>query len=67
MDDRKGIIAEITTAAGHAECNIEAIDIDHQTEDRAILELILTDEGDIEGFINTLKQSGFKPRSRPLG
>jgi prephenate dehydrogenase len=67
MDDRKGIIAEITTAAGHAECNIEAIDIDHQTEDRAILELILTDEGDIEGFINTLKQSNFKPRRRPLG
>ncbi|MDR0852838.1 MAG: prephenate dehydrogenase/arogenate dehydrogenase family protein [Clostridiales Family XIII bacterium] len=66
MDDRKGIIAEITTAAGHAECNIEAIDIDHQTEDRAILELILTDEGDLEGFIETLKESGFKPRKRLL-
>jgi prephenate dehydrogenase len=66
MDDRKGIIAEITTAAGHAECNIEAIDIDHQTEDRAILELILTDEGDIDTFIETLRESGFKPRKRNL-
>jgi prephenate dehydrogenase len=66
MDDRKGIIAEITTAAGHSDCNIEAIDIDHQTEDRAVLELILTDEGDLDGFIETLKSSGFKPRRRPL-
>jgi prephenate dehydrogenase len=66
MDDRKGIIAKITTAAGRAECNIEAIDIDHQTEDRAILELILTDEGDIDGFIKTLKQEGFKPSRRAL-
>jgi prephenate dehydrogenase len=67
MDDRKGIIAEITTAAGRAGCNIEAIDIDHITEDRAELELILTEEGDTEGFIQSLKESGFKPRSRELG
>ncbi|MDR2486573.1 MAG: prephenate dehydrogenase/arogenate dehydrogenase family protein [Clostridiales Family XIII bacterium] len=66
MDDRRGIIAEITTAAGRAECNIEAIDIDHQTEDRAVLELVLTDEGDIDGFLDTLRLGGFRPQRRML-
>jgi prephenate dehydrogenase len=67
MDDRKGIIAEITAAAGRAGCNIEAIDIDHLTEDRAELELVLTDEGDTQGFVAALETAGFRPRLRVLG
>jgi prephenate dehydrogenase len=62
MDDRKGIIAEITTAADRAGCNIEAIDIDHITEDRAELELALTGEGDADGFMQALEDAGFRPR-----
>jgi prephenate dehydrogenase len=66
MDDRRGIIAEITAAAGRAGCNIEAIDIDHITEDRAELELVLTDEGDPNGFICALEAAGFRPRRQSL-
>ncbi len=47
MNDRPGIIAEVTGIAGHAGCNIESIQIDHINEDTAVLELILTDEGDM--------------------
>ena len=56
MDNRPGIIAEITAIAGRKACNIQAIDIDHQSESNAILRLVLTDEGDIEGFLEALKQ-----------
>lgn len=67
MGDRPGIIAEITGAAGRTGCNIQAIDIDHQTEDRAILQLILTDEGDREALKDILVESGFTPRFQSLG
>ncbi|MDR2162789.1 MAG: prephenate dehydrogenase/arogenate dehydrogenase family protein [Clostridiales Family XIII bacterium] len=66
MDDRRGIVAQITAAAGRAGCNIEAIDIDHITEKRAELELVLTGEGDADGFIRELEASGFRPRRRAL-
>ena len=59
MDNRPGIIAEITASAGRAGCNIQAIDIDHQTESRAVLELVLTDEGDRDSFAEALKESGY--------
>lgn len=36
--------------AGHAACNIQSIEIDHINEDTAVLELILTDEGDMGRF-----------------
>jgi prephenate dehydrogenase len=66
MDNRPGIIAEITSSAGKACCNIQSIEIDHQTDDRAILRLVLTDEGDLEEFINALKGSGFKPHVKAI-
>jgi prephenate dehydrogenase len=62
MDNRPGIIAEITAAAGKMGCNIQAIDIDHMTTDNAILRLALTVEGDIEGFTTTLEALGFEVR-----
>ena len=50
MSDRPGVIAEVTSMAGHAGCNIQSIEIDHINERTAVLELILTDEGDMGRF-----------------
>jgi prephenate dehydrogenase len=60
MDNRPGIIAKITTAAGQSGCNIQAIEIIHQTEERAVLELTLTDEGNFDAFIATLNDADLK-------
>lgn len=59
MTDRPGIIAEVTGMAGHAGCNIQSIQIDHINEDTAVLELILTDEGDLGRFGGELITGGF--------
>ncbi len=59
MTDRPGIIAEVTGMAGHAGCNIQSIEIDHINEASAVLELILTDEGDMGRFGGELINAGF--------
>ncbi len=59
MTDRAGIIAEVTGMAGHAGCNIQSIDIDHINESTAVLELILTDEGDMGKLSGQLIAAGF--------
>jgi len=64
--DRPGVISEVTSAVGRASCNIEAIEIDHQSEDTAVLILVLTDEGRIDALVADLEQRGFDPRLRPL-
>jgi prephenate dehydrogenase len=66
MLDRPGQVAEITAAATRAGCNIEAIDIDHQSEDSAVLVLVLTDEGDFEALVSDLVGRGYDPRLTPL-
>lgn len=66
MLDRTGQVAEITGAASRAGCNIEGIDIDHQSESSAVLVLVLTDEGDFGALIGDLKQRGYEPVMRPL-
>jgi len=66
MLDRPGQVAEITAAATRAGCNIEAIDIDHQSEDTAVLVLVLTDEGDFEALVADLLGRGYDPRLVPL-
>ena len=66
MGNRPGIIAEITSIAGQTGCNIQAIEIDHQTEERAILQLTLTDEGHMEKFSAKLKEADFKPMIHEL-
>lgn len=66
MGDRPGVIAEITGLAGRTGCDIQAIDIDHQTESSAVLQLILTDQGDHDAFKEMLLAAGFHPRFRPL-
>ena len=59
MTDHPGIIAEVTGLAAQAGCNIQSIDIDHINEDTAVLELILTDEGDMGRFGGNLINGDF--------
>lgn len=66
MTDRTGIIAEVTGIAGHAGCNIQSIDIDHISEDSAVLELILTDEGDMGRLGAELINAGYDFSFRSL-
>ena len=66
MLDRPGVVAEITGAVSAAGCNIEGIDIDHETEDSALLVLVLTNEGDIGRLERELVDLGFEPRITPL-
>lgn len=66
MVDRPGVVAEVTAAVSRAGCNIEGIDIDHETEDRALLVLVLTDEGDMASLESELRDGGYEPRFEPL-
>lgn len=66
MQDRKGVVAEATTIASSAGCNIQSIDIDHVTENSAVLSLILTDEGDIGKLSSALIMAGFSVSFSPL-
>jgi prephenate dehydrogenase len=66
MANRSGVIAEVTGHASKALCNIQSIDIDHINEDSAILELILTDEGDLGRLTAQLIDSGYDVSLRPL-
>ena len=67
MRDHTGIIAEVTGIAGHAGCNIQSIDIDHINESTAVLELILTDEGDMGRLGAGLINAGYDFSFRGLG
>lgn len=66
MVDRPGVVGAVTLAAARNRCNIEDIGIDHTTEDTAVLRLVLTDEGDLEGLLSALRADGFEPTARPL-
>ena len=66
MLDRTGVVAEITGAVSRAGCNIEGIDIDHQSESSAVLVLVLTDEGDFDALVSDLTNRGYEPELRPL-
>lgn len=66
MSNHSGAIAQVTGFAGKVGCNIQSIDIDHITEDTAILELILTDEGDFGRLTSLLINNGFDVSIRPL-
>jgi prephenate dehydrogenase len=66
MMDRPGVVAEVTMAVGRAGCNIEDIEIEHQSEDRAVLRLVLTDEGDLAALIKSLASMGYETTVRPL-
>lgn len=66
MEDRRGVLAEATTIASSAGCNIQSIEIDHVTESSAVLSLILTDEGDIGQLSMKLIDAGFSVSFSPL-
>lgn len=66
MVNRKGVVAEVTTIASSAGCNIQSIDIDHLSEGNAVLSLILTDEGDIGQLSAQLINAGFTVSFSPL-
>jgi prephenate dehydrogenase len=67
MANHTGVVAQVTGFAAKAGCNIQSIDIDHINEATAILELILTDEGDMGRFIASLIDGSFDVSFRPLG
>lgn len=66
MQNRRGVLAEATTIASAAGCNIQSIEIDHITEDSAVLSLVLTDEGDIGSLSAQLIRAGFSVSFSPL-
>lgn len=66
LTNRPGIVAEITTIASQVGCNIQSIDIDHITSSSAVLDLILTDEGDVGKLSTQLIKAGFSVSFNPL-
>ncbi len=66
MTDRPGVVSQVTTAVSRVACNIEDIEIDHQSEDSAVLRLILTDEGDRVRLMRDLDAAGFNAVLKPL-
>jgi prephenate dehydrogenase len=64
--DRPGMVSIVAQAAARAGCNIEDIEIDHTTEDTALLRLVLTDEGDAHALIADLAAQGLQADIRPL-
>ena len=65
-EDRPGVVAEVTTVTSSVGCNIQSIEIDHVTEDSAVLSLVLTDEGDIGQLSAQLINAGFSVSFSPL-
>lgn len=66
MEDRPGVVAEVTTVTSSVGCNNQSIEIDHVTEDSAVLSLVLTDEGDIGQLSAQLINAGFSVSFSPL-
>ena len=66
VSDRPGAVSVVTTAVSRAGCNMEDIAIDHQSEDSAVLRMVLTDEGDSDALLADLRARGFEPALRSL-
>jgi len=66
VSDRPGVVGIVTMAVSRAGCNIEDIEIDHRSEDSAVLRLVLTDEGDAEALMDDLGTRGFTAEIRQL-
>lgn len=66
MENRSGVVAEVTTVASQVGCNIQSIEIDHVTADSAVLSMVLTDEGDIGKLSTQLIEKGFSISFSPL-
>ena len=66
ISNHPGAVAKATAIASEAGCNIQSIEIDHVTEDRAYLHLVLTDEGDIGRLSAGLIGAGYAVSFSPL-
>ncbi len=66
LTNRPGIIAEVTTIASQVGCNVQSINIDHITSSSAVLDMVLTDEGDIGKLSTQLIKAGFSISFNPL-
>lgn len=66
MENRRGVVAEVTTIASQVGCNIQSIEIDHITADSAVLSMVLTDEGDIGQLSAHLINAGYSVSFSPL-
>ena len=66
ISNHPGAVAEATAIASEVGCNIQSIEIDHVTEDRAFLVLVLTDEGDIGQLSAKLIGAGYAVSFAPL-
>jgi len=66
VSDQPGVVGTVTTAVSRAGCNIEDIEIDHRSEDSAVLRLVLTDEGDADALMADLADRGFSAEIRQL-
>lgn len=66
MDNRKGVVAEVTTIASQVGCNIQSIEIDHVTSSTAVLSLVLTDEGDVGKLSIQLIRAGYRVSFNPM-
>ena len=66
MSQGTGVVAEVTTIAGNVGCNIQSIEIDHLTENSAVLNMLLTDEGDIGKLSFELINAGYSVSFSPL-
>ena len=66
ISNHPGAVAEATAIASEAGCNIQSIEIDHVTEDRAFLSMILTDEGDVGQLSAKLIGAGYAVSFAPL-
>jgi len=66
ISNHPGAVAEATTIASEVGCNIQSIEIDHVTEDRAYLSMVLTDEGDIGQLSTKLIGAGYAVSFAPL-
>lgn len=66
MYNRSGVIAQVTTIASKAGCNIQSIDIDHMSDQNAVLDLIFTDEGDIGKLSAAFLKAGYDFSFSPL-
>lgn len=66
MENRKGVVAEVTTIASKVGCNIQSIAIDHLTAHSAVLSMIFTDEGDVGKLSSELIKAGYTVSFSPL-
>lgn len=66
MINRNGVVAEVTTIASAAGCNIQSIEIDHISEGNAVLSLVLTDEGNVGKLSMDLINAGYAVSFSPL-